>query len=308
MDTPHKKSEEKKPKQKELSRVVKEPMELLTFLLAEFPDKSRTTIKSYLSHRQVSVNDRVVTQYNFPLRLDETVVLNFGQMAQTVQYHGLKIIYEDDAIIVIDKEEGLLSIATEKERQKTAYFILLEHVREMNPKDRVYVVHRLDKEASGLMMFAKSEDLQEKIQRDWKENIIDRRYAVLVEGKMENEEGTHTSWLMESKALIVYSYNHDNGGQKAITHYKVLQSNDDFSLLEAKLETGRKNQIRVHMQDLGHSIVGDKKYGSTQNPIRRMGLHAMLLSFKHPVSGKEMKFETPVPRKFLSVFNYRKTE
>jgi len=204
---------------------------------------------------------------------------------------------------VIEKEAGLLSIATNKERQQTAYFILTGHIRKSHPKNRIFIIHRLDKDASGVMMFAKSIEVQEKMQNDWQKAIVDRKYAVLVEGRVEKEEDTIITWLKESKALIMYSYNFDNGGQKAITHYKVIKSNDDFSLLEVKIDTGRKNQIRVHMQDIKHSIVGDKKYGSTINPIKRMGLHARSLTFDHPVTGEPMHFETPIPSKFLTLFN-----
>ena len=175
--------------------------------------------------------------------------------------------------------------------------------RKANRKNRVYIVHRLDKDSSGVMMFAKSIEIQERLQNDWQKAIIDRRYVVVAEGIVENMEGTITSWLKESSALIMYSYKFDNGGQKAITHYNVLKKNEDFTLLEAKLDTGRKNQIRVHMQSLGHSIIGDKKYGATQNPIKRLGLHALLLAFKHPVTGEDMRFETPIPKSFLSLFN-----
>jgi len=288
---------------KNLSFTVTEPIELMKFLMAQMPDKSRNTIKSFLVHRLVSVNNQIVSQYDQKLEPGQLVKIFLGNSERVTKYHGLKILFEDPHIIVIDKEPGLLSIATEKERKETAYFILTEHVRKASRKNRIYVVHRLDKDASGIMMFAKSIEVQEILQSNWQKNIVDRRYAVLVEGKMENEEGTHTSWLIESKALIVYSYKFDNGGQKAITHYKVIKSNDNYSLLDVKIDTGRKNQIRVHMKDLRHSIVGDKKYGSTQNPIKRMALHAMSLEFKHPVTNENLKFESPVPKSFLSLVN-----
>ncbi len=152
-------------------------------------------------------------------------------------------------------------------------------------------------------MFAKSMEIQEKVQKTWDETILDRIYVALVEGNVEKEEGTITSWLKESVALKMHSAPYDNGGQKAITHYKVLEKNKYFSLLEVKLETGRKNQIRVHLQDIGHPVVGDKKYGSKQNPIGRVGLHARVLAFVHPITGKIVRFETNVPRKFLTVFS-----
>jgi 23S rRNA pseudouridine1911/1915/1917 synthase len=276
---------------------------LMKFLLTQMPDKSRNTIKSLLAHRQVSVNNQIISKFDYPLEPDQQVKVNWNKVEEVPHYHGLKILYEDTSIIVIDKQSGLLSIATAKERQQTAYFILTEHVRKVNRKNRVYIVHRLDKDSSGVMMFAKSVEIQEKLQNDWQKAVIDRRYVVVVEGIVENTEGTITSWLKESSALIMYSYKYDNGGQKAITHYNVLKKSEDFTLLDIKLETGRKNQIRVHAQSIGHSIIGDKKYGATQNPIKRLGLHALLLAFKHPITGEDMRFETPIPKSFLSLFN-----
>ncbi len=299
MRNPEKKKEEEK--NKIFCFTVTEQTKLMKFLLAQMPDKSRNTIKSYLVHRMVSVNNQTVSQYDHPLKPSQIVRIKQGKVEETVKYHGLKILYEDPHIIVIDKESGLLSIATAKERKKTAYFILTEHVRKTNHNNRVYIVHRLDKEASGVMIFAKSIEVQEVLQRDWQKAVVDRRYAALVEGRVEKQEDTIISWLIESKALIMYSYKFDNGGQKAITHYKIINMNNDYSLLEVTIDTGRKNQIRVHMQSIGHSIVGDKKYGSTQNPIKRMGLHAMSLAFTHPITNENLKFESPVPKSFLSL-------
>jgi 23S rRNA pseudouridine1911/1915/1917 synthase len=304
MPIPDKKPETNKPKLKEISFFVTQTSELLNFLIAQMPDKSRNTIKSFLIHKQVTVDNHEVSKYNYALIPDQQVKITIGKkVEEIIKYHGLKILFEDAYIIVIDKEAGLLSIATEKERRQTAYFILTEHVRKTKRNDRVFIVHRLDKDASGVMIFAKSVEMQEILQRNWEQAKVNRRYAALVEGKMENQEGTYISWLKESSALIVYSYNFDNGGQKAITHYKLIKVNDNYSLLEVKIDTGRKNQIRVHMKDLGHSIVGDKKYGSTQNPIKRMGLHATSLTFQHPVTNKEMRFESPIPGSFMKLVN-----
>jgi len=290
-------------KNKSLCFQVVEKIPLMKFLLAQMPDKSRNTIKSLLAHRQISVNNQVISKFDYPLEPGQQVKVNWNKVEVEPRYNGLKILYEDQYIIVIDKQSGLLSIATAKERQQTAYFILTEHVRKINRKNRVYIVHRLDKDSSGVMMFAKSIEIQEKLQNDWQKAIIDRRYVVVVEGIVENMKGTITSWLKESSALIMYSYKFDNGGQKAITHYNVLKKSEDYTLLEVNLETGRKNQIRVHAQSIGHSIIGDKKYGAIQNPVKRLGLHALLLAFKHPVTGEEMRFETNIPKSFLSLFN-----
>lgn len=275
----------------------------MKFLLTQMPDKSRNTIKSILAHRQISVNNQVITKFDYPLEAGQQLRVNWNKVEEEPRYNGLKILYEDSYIIIIDKQSGLLSIATAKERQQTAYFILTEHVRKVNRKSRIHIVHRLDKDSSGVMMFAKSIEVQEMLQRNWEKAVIDRKYVVVVEGMVEEPQGTIISWLKESSALIMYSCKFDNGGQKAITHYQVLKKNEDYTLLEAKLETGRKNQIRVHMQSIGHSIIGDKKYGATQNPIKRLGLHALLLAFKHPVTGEDMRFETNIPKSFSCLFN-----
>ena len=152
-------------------------------------------------------------------------------------------------------------------------------------------------------MFAKSEKVQQLLQNAWKEVVLERSYIAVVEGLVTQEQGTITSWLTESKAFIMYSSRTPNGGQKAVTHYQVLQKNKNYSLLEVKLETGRKNQIRVHMKDIGHSVIGDKKYGATKHPIGRLGLHARVLAFKHPITGEEVRYETDIPKEFLNLFN-----
>jgi len=292
-------------KQKQTFYTVNEVSELMKFLIAKLPDTSRNSIKSLLTHQQIFVNNQIVTKYNYMLEAGDQVSINKNKPEIANKYHGLRILFEDQHIIVIEKDAGLLSIATDRERQQTAYFILNQHVRNVNPKNHVYIVHRLDKDASGVMMFAKSIEVQKKMQSEWEKSVIDRRYSVVVEGKVEQNEGTITSWLKESIALIMYSYNFDNGGQKAITHYKVLKNNENFTLLEVKLDTGRKNQIRVHMKDIGHSIVGDKKYGATSSPLKRLGLHANILSFSHPVSNEMLCFESPVPFRFIELLSRR---
>jgi 23S rRNA pseudouridine1911/1915/1917 synthase len=180
--------------------------------------------------------------------------------------------------------------------------MLSKMVKKEDRDNLIFVVHRLDRETSGLMLFAKSYDIQQLLQKAWQETVVERSYVVVVEGQVEQNQATITSWLKENRALIMYSSQTENDGQKAITHYKVLKRNDLYSLLEVNLETGRKNQIRVHLKDIGHSVLGDKKYGSTQNPLGRMALHARVLAFKHPITGKEVRFETPIPRRFLGLF------
>ena len=292
----------KKPKEAQSIFPVTETCELMQFLIKSFPDKHRTKIKSLLAHRQVSVNDLVITQFNYPLQEGQTVSINYGYAPQTVRYNGLNIVFEDQHIVVIEKMPGILSVATDKQNDRTAYRILSAHVKEEDPQNRIFVVHRLDREASGIMLFAKSMEVQEILQKDWQESVIERNYIAVVEGCVEKDKDTIISNLSENKAYIMYSTKIPGEGQRSVTHYKVLQRTNDYSMLEVSLETGRKNQIRVHMKDIGHPIIGDKKYGSKINPINRVALHAKVIRFIHPITKKEMVFESPVPVKFLNLF------
>ncbi|GAO52872.1 RNA pseudouridine synthase [Aneurinibacillus tyrosinisolvens] len=278
---------------------VKEPAELLPFLLKSISNLSRNAVKSLLTRRQVSVNDRVVTAHNFLLQPGQTVSIGNNRASEETSMVGLAILHEDEDIIVIRKEAGLLSIASSQENELTAYRQLMAHVRTQNPKSRIFVVHRLDRDTSGVMMFAKSKDVQQKLQNSWQDIVRERTYIALVEGVVKKPEGTISSWLKESKTLKMYSSPYPNDGQHAVTHYKVIQASQGFSLLEVHLETGRKNQIRVHMQDIGHPVVGDKKYGAKTKAIGRLGLHARVLAFLHPATGELLRFETDIPRAFL---------
>lgn len=281
---------------------VSEPAELMKFLIEALPDKGRNNIKALLTHRQVLVDSKVITQYNHPLRVGQEVVINWSLVRDDVQNKGLRILYEDSEIIVIDKPAGLLSIASDKEKEYTAYHQLRDYVGKDDPDRRIFIVHRLDRDTSGVMLFAKNEEVKHLLQDAWKEIMVDRAYVAVVEGQVESNEGTVKSWLKETKTKLMYSSSNAGDGLEAITHYKLLQSSAQYSLLEIRLETGRKNQIRVHMKDIGHSIIGDKKYGSTVNPIGRLGLHAHVLAFNHPVTGELMRFETEVPKKFSRLF------
>ncbi|PKM78334.1 MAG: RNA pseudouridine synthase [Firmicutes bacterium HGW-Firmicutes-15] len=289
-------------KERQTHMLVSEPVELMKFLIENLPNKARNNIKSLLTHRQVLVNEKVVTQYNHLLQVGQEVVVNWSLVRDEEQIKGLKIIYEDSEIIVIDKPAGLLSIASDIEKQYTAYHQLTEYVRHTNAENRIFIVHRLDRDTSGVMLFSKNEEVKHLLQDSWKEIVVDRAYIAVVEGQVEKKEGTIKSWLKETKTKLMYSSSVSGEGLEAITHYHVIQSVSKYSLLEIRLETGRKNQIRVHMKDIGHSIVGDKKYGSTTNPVGRLCLHAHILSFKHPVTGELMRFETEVPKKFSRLF------
>ena len=278
-------------------------MELMEFLAAKMPDASRTKLKSLLSKRVVFVDNVITTQFNFPLKPGMKVQISKDKGRKEFNNRLLKIVYEDAYIIVVEKMQGLLSVNTERQKERTAYTILNEYVQRSGRQFRVFIVHRLDRDTSGLMMFAKDEKTQRTLRDNWHEIVTDRRYVAVVEGSMEKDYDTVVSWLTD-KTLYVSSSEYDDGGSKSITHYKTIKRANGYSLLELDLETGRKNQIRVHMQDLGHPIIGDGRYGreDSPNPIGRLALHAFKLCFYHPVTGDLMEFETPYPAEFKKLF------
>lgn len=280
---------------------VESPSQLLAFLFEKMPNKSRNTVKGILSRGQVTINGNVSTQFNDTLKPDDLIKIHSRVATETVKLSGLRILFEDDDLIVIEKDAGLLTIATKNEKQLTVYRQLMDYVKTVQPNNRIFIVHRLDRDTSGIMIFAKSKEVQQTLQNNWHELVPERAYIALVEGAVK-KDGTITSWLKENSAFIVYSSPKPNDGQKAVTHYKVLKKNRNNSLLEVHLETGRKNQIRVHMQDLRHPIVGDKKYGSQTRPIGRLGLHAYKIAFTHPVTNEALAFESKIPSSFLKLF------
>lgn len=281
---------------------VEEKNELMNFLMEKMPEKSRTSIKSLLTKRKVFVNDSIVSQYNHTLLPGNLVTIDWGKSETPDNMKGISIVYEDDDVIVIEKENGILSVATDNEREKTAYKMLKEYLKAKNPKNKIFVVHRLDRDTSGIMIFAKNEKAQEILQTTWNDSVKERTYVALVEGTVKKDSDTIISYLKENKAFITYSSQDPKEGKKAVSHYKVLKRNKNYSLLEVNIETGRKNQIRVHMQDLGHSVVGDKKYGSTKNPINRLGLHASTIVFVHPITKKVLHFSSKIPSAFTKIF------
>lgn len=283
---------------KETLLEVQEPEILMPFLLSQLKQKSRDNIKSLLKNRQVVVNGESISQFNHRLKPGDKVTVRWEKTADGNISNNLQIIYEDEHIIVIEKHAGLLSIATESGNFATAYSILSSYVKQQKPTNKIFIVHRLDRDTSGVMMFARSEKVQSLLQKNWKENVKQRTYSVLVEGKVEEQEGTLKSYIYESKSLMMHSTQDSDKGEMAITHFRTIKTNNKYSLLEANLDTGKKNQIRLHMQDMGHSVVGDKKYGAKGNPIGRLGLHASLLEFIHPVTGKVLRFESKIPAKF----------
>lgn len=280
---------------------VSRPAELMQFLMEVMSGISRNKVKSLLTNRTVYVDQVITTQYNFQLKPGMKVQISKQRGQKEFRSSLLKIVYEDAYLIVVEKREGLLSIATNRERERTAYSILTEYVQRSAREHRIFIVHRLDRDTSGLMVFAKDERTKRNLQDNWANIVTDRRYVAVVSGEVEKDSGTITSWLKDNKVYVTYSSMSNNGGDKAVTHYKVIKRANGYSLLELELETGRKNQIRVHMQDMQHPVVGDTKYGDGVNPIGRLALHAFKLWFYHPVTGELMKFETPYPSSFKNL-------
>lgn len=280
---------------------VDNSMELMKFLMEKMPENSRNSIKSMLTHKRVLVDDEVVSQYNYLLKAGQTVSIGKAKISKQ-DLKGVTILYEDKDIIVIEKAKGLLSVATAKEKDNTAYSILKKYLKEKDPKNMIFVVHRLDRDTSGVMLFAKTAKAQDILQTNWNDMVKERTYVAVVEGTMEKDSDTITSYLAENKAYITYSTDNKEEGKKAISTYKVLKKNKRYSMVEVNIETGRKNQIRVHMQELGHSVIGDKKYGATTNPIKRLGLHAHSIVFTHPITKEIFSFTSEIPNEFNTLF------
>ena len=286
--------------------------ELMAFLLRKCKT-SRNNVKNLLVRRQVLVNGSVVTQYNFPLAKDDEVklakspvrgdaVLRRPTQGKTAQRREpLKIIYEDDDFVAVDKPAGLLSVENEKENE-CAYGYVAKYLHEKDKNARPYILHRIDKETSGVLVFAKNPKVYSMLKLRWNEYVSLREYDAVVEGVLEEKQGSITSYLKENVNKLMYS-TQDKTGQKAITHYTVEKENAVYSLLKVQIDTGRKNQIRVHMQTLGKPVIGDDKYGHTKNPLKRLGLHASKLSFLHPISKEIITITSRRPAVFDTLFS-----
>ena len=283
--------------------VVREETTLLEFIISTMDGISRNRAKDILAGHGITVDRQQTTRYDLPLHPGQVVRISKHKGGSQLQNHYVRIVYEDKELIVIEKAEGILSMpATAK--QYSVKQVLDEYFEKRHFKCTAHTVHRLDRETSGLMMYAKNLETAQILEDNWHDIVFDRRYVALVSGEMEHEGGTIQSWLKDNKAYFTYSSPEDPGGGKfAVTHYHTLQTSPHCSLVELKLETGRKNQIRVHMQDIGHPVCGDRKYGDGFDPIHRLALHAYRLHFYHPRTGEVMQFETPIPRNFLEFIN-----
>ena len=278
---------------------VEQEATLLPFLFELLKEQSKTSVKALLSHGQIWVNQQATTQFDTPLHVGDVVTISYNRRKVVFNNPLLNIIYEDDFVIVVNKREGLLSVSTAKVRERTAFHILSDYLKKSDPRNKLFVLHRLDRDTSGLMMFAKTRAVQEKMQSNWNEMITERTYVAVVEGRPEKDSDLITTQLKENAEARVYVV--ADGGKDAITRYHLLRTNEKYSLLELNLETGRKNQIRAQMEYIGHPIAGDYKYGAETDPTGRLMLHAQRLYFIHPETGEEMRFDTRIPDSFKSL-------
>ena len=283
--------------------VVHENGQLLDCLLKTLAGLKRTKVKNLLKFKSILVNGVATTKHNHPLAVGDEVSVLTDKNAKNKQLlqFGIQIVYEDDSVIVINKPAGLLTVGTDKIKERTAFYQTFEYVKQTDPRKRgrVFIVHRLDREASGLLILAKNMLAKTFLQKNWAK--FQKKYFAVVYGTPKEKSGTISSFLAENKFLSVYSGKKTEESKYAVTKYQVLKSNEKYSLIEITLETGRKHQIRVHLQDLGHPVVGDDRYcgkmGETlKNPLGRLALHAYYLAFNHPITKKDMEFKSDLPK------------
>lgn len=273
---------------------------LLDWLLANLKE-SKSKVKATLKNSGIKVNGKFRTQFDYPLHNGDRVSVSKSKKNNTFHSKFLKLVYEDQYLVVIEKNVGILSMAAGHSTLNVKT-VLDDYFRRTRQHCTAHVVHRLDRDTSGLMIYAKDMQTEQILEHDWHNIVYDRRYVAVVSGEMEDDEGTIANWLKDNRAYITYSSPVDNGGKYAVTHFHVLNRTATHSLVEYRLETGRKNQIRVHSADMGHPVCGDVKYGNGDNPIGRLCLHAYILCFYHPINHKRMEFETEIPADFRKLF------
>lgn len=279
---------------------VGEPQELLAFLMAQMPDTSRSRVKELLAHN-VYVDGRRTSQFNFPLQKGMKVLIEKASFKDRLRPRDLDIVFEDQHLLVVNKHEGLLSYS-KNPADKTVITVLNQYLDATHQRCHAHIVHRLDRDTSGLMVVSKSKEVSQRFEEDWKGMVFDRRYVAVAWGHIEPPKGEIRSWLTDGEYCVLSSPT-DNGGKLAVTHYEVRQTSRRYSLVDLKLDTGRRNQIRVHLRELKHPVVHDPMYGYKDDlsPVARLCLHAYRLCFTHPVTGKRMKYETPVPSAFMKL-------
>ena len=279
--------------------IIDEPCQLLDFMYKALTPRSRSEIKSYLIHNQVRHNGENTTQFNEQLQHGDEVVINFTRPFATLNNRMVSLIYEDDDIVVIEKQSGILTVPTgPNRREKTAQKIVDEYVYSQDGRSHAYVCHRLDQYTSGILIFAKNSKVQQTLRDHWANYVVERLYMAICEGVPAKEEDEIRSYLVENSAMKVYSTKDPTKGKLSVTRYKVNKVAGKYSQVDIQILTGRKNQIRVHMSEIGCPVAGDKKYGAVSNPCGRLMLHNYALQFIHPVTKENMRFELPLPKNF----------
>ncbi|HEV7764561.1 MAG TPA: RluA family pseudouridine synthase [Thermoanaerobaculia bacterium] len=284
-----------------MRHAVLQSQPLLEALAVMYPHSSKTTLRQMLQTGRVRVNSEIEKNARRELEEDDTIDVADKAVHRNLP-EGLAILHEDNDVVVVLKANGLLTVATERERETTAQAYLNVYLGQKKGEERIQVVHRLDRETSGVLIFAKNAYSREQLKEQFAAHTVDRVYIALVEGEMDPEEGTFRSFLRERRDLKMVSVDEHPEAKFAVTHYRAVETNGRYSMLEVTLETGRKNQIRAHLSEAGHPVLGDRMYGSEVNPIGRLGLHAKLLGFDHPVTRKHMVFTAPVPKGFRGLF------
>lgn len=277
---------------------IEAEFQLLPFMLQALAPRSRTEIKALLGHSHVQVNGQATTQFDQALVPGDEVVINFSHPFLSLNTRMLKKIYEDQDLIVVEKQSGLLTVPAGRNREKTAQQIVEDYLQASDGHSHAYVCHRLDQFTSGILIFAKNSRVQQTLRDSWNTYVVERKYMAICEGRPEKEEGEVRSYLVENSVMKVYSTNDPEKGKLSVTRYKMLKFNGAYSQMDVQILTGRKNQIRVHMSDLGCPVAGDRKYGATTNPGGRLMLHNYALQFIHPVTRENLRFELPLPKIF----------
>ncbi|HEX7153954.1 MAG TPA: RluA family pseudouridine synthase [Thermoanaerobaculia bacterium] len=285
-----------------MRKTISAPVALLDALSSMYPDSSRSTLRQFLQTGRVRVNGELEKNARRDLEPGEVVDVAGKEPFRNLPPE-IAMLHEDSDVIVILKSHGLLTVATERERDTTAQAYLNNYLgQKKGGEDRIHVVHRLDRETSGVLVFAKNAFAREQLKEQFAAHSVDRLYVAIVEGHMEPEAGRFATYLLEQKDLKMVSVDAHPDAKLAITHYRTVRESAKWSMLEVTLETGRKNQIRAHLSEAGHPVVGDRMYGSEVNPLGRLGLHAQFLGFTHPTTGERLTFTAPVPRVFKDVF------
>lgn len=278
---------------------IKEDGTLLATAAALLPDHKPTKLKSMLRHNQLAVNGVPTTKFDQSVSAGDQLWVNFDRSFQVFSHPRIKLIFEDNDIIVVDKGYGVLSTAAGKPSDDTVYNIVKKYARGFSDKANIYVVHRLDRDTSGLMLLTRTKQARDKLINNWNNMVVERKYIAVVEGKVEQKEGTVKSFLAENPDTYeMYSTDDKKIGRLAVTRYRVIKQGSRFAMVELEIKTGRKNQIRVHMHDLGNPVSGDRKYGGHPSPINRIALHATTLTIVHPITGKAVTFTSPIPENF----------